>query len=390
MEGPRPRDGRGSRTVVIRVLDALMRDTMASWIGSVPGYLLVGAVATGPALARLCALRSPDVAVVQLRSAEADELALVGMLGELRPAPHVVGLHYELDPAKLLQLHRAGVHRLVSCRFGAAALRSALDEAAPRRTVPRPNGALSGRELEILALISAGCSAVDIADVLELSPHTVVNHTRHIFTKLDVHSRMQAAAEAGRLGLRGDVAGRVRRDAVTGRSGPLRDEASRILAEDRSCTHPPVTVLVEPTDSCWRAVDESATKVVVVERNRHDLVADAVLRGARGVLSAEDVGARLPSVVSLVRAGYLVAVDEVVRELLRGARSAPTPTRLTPRERDILDSIALGHSVRETAKALGVAVKTVQSQQRQLFAKLGVRNRPAALAHARALGLVGT
>lgn len=390
MEGPRPRDGRGSRTVVIRVLDALMRDTMASWIGSVPGYLLVGAVATGPALARLCALRSPDTAVVQLRSAEADELALVGMLGELRPAPHVVGLHHGLDPAKLLQLHRAGVHRLVSCRFGAAALRSALDEAEPRRTVPRPNGALSGRELEILALISAGCSAVDIADVLELSPHTVVNHTRHIFTKLDVHSRMQAAAEAGRLGLRGDVADRVRRDVVTGRPGPLRDEVSRTLADDRSCTHPPVTVLVEPTDSCWRAVDESTNKIVVVERNRHDLVADAVLRGGRGVLSAEDVGARLPSVVSLVRAGYLVAVDEVVRELLRGARPAPTPCRLTPRERDILDSIALGHSVRETAKALGVAVKTVQSQQRQLFAKLGVRNRPGALAHARELGLIDT
>jgi len=79
-----------------------------------------------------------------------------------------------------------------------------------------------------------------------------------------------------------------------------------------------------------------------------------------------------------------------VRELLRGARSAPTPCRLTPRERDILDSIALGHSVSETARALGIAVKTVQSQQRQLFAKLGARNRPGALAHARELGLIDT
>ena len=65
---------------------------------------------------------------------------------------------------------------------------------------------LSSRELEILTLISAGCSAADIADVLDISPHTVTNYKRRIFQKLGVHSRTQAAAEAGRLGLRGEEA----------------------------------------------------------------------------------------------------------------------------------------------------------------------------------------
>jgi DNA-binding CsgD family transcriptional regulator len=80
----------------------------------------------------------------------------------------------------------------------------------------------------------------------------------------------------------------------------------------------------------------------------------------------------------------------VLRGLLRGTHSWATPRNLTPRERDILGSIALGHSVRETAQALGISVRTVQCEQRQLFAKLGAGNRPAALAHARALGLVDT
>lgn len=377
------------RTVVIRVCDALMRDIMASWLATMSGYLVVGAVSAGPALTRLCALRSPDVALVQLGSAEAEELALVRELSELRPAPQVIGLHGELDPEKLLRLHRAGVRRLVGNRCGAAALRTALEETAPGRPAPRTNGALSGRELEILALISAGCSTVDVADALEISPHTVINHTRRIFTKLDVHSRMQAVAEAGRLGMRG-TATQVHRASVIGPSGPLRDEVARILADGLPGARPAVTVLVHPTESSWRAGNEHSHKIVVVEPDNHDLVTDAVSRGARAVLSEQDVAERLPAVISLVRAGYLVTRDEAVRPLLSGTRSAPPRYRLTPRERDILDSIALGHSVRETANTLGIAVKTVQSEQRQLFAKLGVRNRPSALAYARDLGLIET
>ncbi len=376
----------GPRTVVIRVFDALMRDVMASWLATMSGYLVVGAVSAGPALTRLCALRSPDVALVQLGSAEAEELALIRGLRELHPAPYVIGLHGDLDPEKLLRFHRAGVWRLVGNRCGAAALRTALEETAPGRPAPRTNGALSGRELEILALISAGCSTVDVADALEISPHTVTNHTRRIFTKLDVHSRVQAVAEAGRLGMRAQV----HRASVIGPSGPLRDEVARVLAAGLPDARPAVTVLVHPTESSWRADTGQSRKIVVVEPDNRGMVIDAVSRGARAVLSEQDVAEQLPAVISLVRAGYLVVADDAVRPLLRGTRSAPRRYRLTPRERDILDSIALGHSVRETANALGIAVKTVQSEQRQLFAKLGVRNRPSALAYARDLGLVDT
>lgn len=384
MEGSRP----GPRKVVIRVRDALLRDTLTSWVDAVPGWVVAGAVSSGRALARLCALRSPDVAVVQLSSADADELAVVSALRDIDPAPHVVGLHGGLDPRKLLLLHRAGAHRLVSTQFGAAALRIALGQVESRGTEPA-RGGLSERELEILVLISAGCSATDIAGVLEISPHTVTNHTRHIFSKLGVHSRTQAAVEMGRLGLNRGVAGRRRRDAVNGRAGPLRDEVSRILAADRPDKRPPVAVLVLPTEGCWRAGEQRANKIVIVEQNNRNLAAGAVLRGAQAVLSTADI-AHLPAAIPLVRAGYLIAPDEVVRMLLRDAQAPPLPRSLTPRERDILGSIALGHSVRETAQSLGIAVKTVQSEQRQLFYKLGAHNRPGALAYARELGLIDT
>jgi DNA-binding CsgD family transcriptional regulator len=61
---------------------------------------------------------------------------------------------------------------------------------------------------------------------------------------------------------------------------------------------------------------------------------------------------------------------------------------LTSRESDILRSMAQGHSIRQTARALGIAPKTVENVQTRLFRKLGVRNRSGALAVADAFGLL--
>lgn len=60
---------------------------------------------------------------------------------------------------------------------------------------------LSKREVEVLQLISEGCSNQEIATRLFLSLHTIKAHTRNIYDKLDVNSRTQAVARASRLGL---------------------------------------------------------------------------------------------------------------------------------------------------------------------------------------------
>jgi DNA-binding NarL/FixJ family response regulator len=326
--------------------------------------------------------------VVQVGAAETDELSLLAGLRGVRPAPHVVGLHHALDPRSLLRLHRAGAHQLVSSRFGLAALRVALDETGTGNERP-PTSRLSGRELEILALTSAGCSAAEAAQALQISPHTVTNHLRRIFAKLDVHSRIQAAAEMARLGWPRPTNGH-QQHPVAGRAGTLRDQVSQIVARNRADAGPEISVLVNPTGSAWLAGSARSEKVVVLSQAHPSRieVADALSRGARAVLSDEELAVRLPAAISLVRAGYLVATNDVVRGLIAGALSANPPPTLTPREKDILESVALGHSVRQTAQSLGIAIKTVQSEQRQLFSKLGARNRLHALAQARELGLV--
>jgi DNA-binding NarL/FixJ family response regulator len=61
--------------------------------------------------------------------------------------------------------------------------------------------ALSRRETEILTLLSEGLGQAEIARRLVVSPKTVGTHIQHILSKLGVHSRAQAVAEAYRRGL---------------------------------------------------------------------------------------------------------------------------------------------------------------------------------------------
>jgi len=60
--------------------------------------------------------------------------------------------------------------------------------------------ALSRREKEVLSLLAQGLSNVAIGKKLFISPVTVKVHVRHIFEKLGVRSRAEAALRAGQLG----------------------------------------------------------------------------------------------------------------------------------------------------------------------------------------------
>ncbi len=58
---------------------------------------------------------------------------------------------------------------------------------------------LTTRENEILAMVASGCSTSTIAGHLGISPLTARNHIQHLFAKLEVHSKAEAAAFAYRM-----------------------------------------------------------------------------------------------------------------------------------------------------------------------------------------------
>lgn len=57
---------------------------------------------------------------------------------------------------------------------------------------------LTGRETQVLRLMADGATNPQISEMLHISPHTVKSHVIHIFNKLNVNDRTQAAVWATR------------------------------------------------------------------------------------------------------------------------------------------------------------------------------------------------
>ncbi|AKD04968.1 response regulator transcription factor [Pontibacter korlensis] len=60
---------------------------------------------------------------------------------------------------------------------------------------------LSPREIEIIQLIAAGKSSIEIADKLFLSPHTINSHRKNILRKLNIKSPAELIVKALDLGI---------------------------------------------------------------------------------------------------------------------------------------------------------------------------------------------
>ena len=91
-------------------------------------------------------------------------------------------------------------------RAAAAATTGTPAEGASDRPAPsRRRGRLAPRELEVLRLVARGRSTQQIAEELEISPHTVRNHVRHFRRKLEAKTKLDAVLTAMRLGILEEV-----------------------------------------------------------------------------------------------------------------------------------------------------------------------------------------
>ncbi len=67
-------------------------------------------------------------------------------------------------------------------------------------TTTATDALLTPKEKMVLQYISRGYSNKEIARSLEISPHTVASHIKHIYRKLEVNSRNEAVFEGWRMG----------------------------------------------------------------------------------------------------------------------------------------------------------------------------------------------
>ncbi|WP_461118392.1 LuxR C-terminal-related transcriptional regulator [Saccharothrix stipae] len=384
-----------------------------------PGITLAGTTPSGPELIRLCALRRPAVAVFEVDAPRWSNERLVALLGRSGPRIRMVGVHDALPAAYVIRAYEAGVSAVVSYESGLDALLDAVRTPSLPVEVAREAGAdgqaLTQRESQVLYLISAGFPPERVAIELGISPHTVAHHKKRIFAKLDVHNQAHAAASAVRLGLPPPAVPRPdRQRAERGRdvgvvlaapAGHLTDRVREILGEH----HIPVleqgvdghrdgaalvTVLVDPEQWPPSEGGQGAGHVVVTGREIARAQVARALAGGTTTVPASRVDELLVPAVRAAGQGCVVADSALVRALSDPARADPTKAwrrwefALTPREKEILTSISRGHATKQIARLLGISTRTVENLQGNLFRKLRVHSRAAALVAAHELGLL--
>ena len=152
---------------------------------------------------------------------------------------------------------------------------------------------------------------------------------------------------------------------------PIMDglEATRVLAAE---AHPPRVLIVTTFDD-----DEH--------------VFEALRAGASGFIVKDTPPRRLLEAIRVVADGESLLDPNATRRLIGafvgGARRDPVDT-LTPRERDVLEQVALGRSNSEIAEALFLGVTTVKTHVGRILEKLGARDRVQLVVAAYEAGVV--
>jgi DNA-binding NarL/FixJ family response regulator len=145
-----------------------------------------------------------------------------------------------------------------------------------------------------------------------------------------------------------------------------------------------------------------AVRVIILSmHSTEEYVAQALRAGAAGYLLKDAAAAELELAVTSVARGetYLspAVSKHVIADYLRragggaagGDEGTPSPAALlTPRQREILQLIAEGHSTKEIAALLHLSVKTVETHRMQLMARLDVHDVAGLVRYAIRVGLV--
>lgn len=163
------------------------------------------------------------------------------------------------------------------------------------------------------------------------------------------------------------------------------DDALRLAGELR----PEVVLLdvnmpgmggIEVTRHIKEIYPEMRVLILTVHEDE-SLFQEAIQAGASGYIIKRAVESELIDAIRAVKRGDLYVHPAMTRALLREIsphRVAPDDSpieALTRREVDVLKLIAQGYTNRQTAEALSISVRTVESHRANLMGKLNLRSR---------------
>lgn len=207
---------RSARADKIRVLVAddhvTVLEGLGAMIGRQPDMMVVAEAANGREAVDLWQKHQPQVALLDLRMPVLDGVGAIEEIRRLDPAARVIVLTTFDTDNEIYRAVKAGAkgYLLKDARreelleyirrvnAGETCIPPAL---AGKLAAGMSNETLTGRELDVLALLARGKSNKEIGVNLYIGETTVKSHLRSIFAKLNVLSRTEAITAASRRGL---------------------------------------------------------------------------------------------------------------------------------------------------------------------------------------------
>ena len=142
--------------------------------------------------------------------------------------------------------------------------------------------------------------------------------------------------------------------------------------------------------------DPSIRVLILTMHDNEEVFLRSLAAGAAGYVLKRSGGHELMGAIRSTHEGNTYLSPYLARALMtdylqrvdRVADETPAPKRLSAREQEILKLIAEGHSSREIAEQLDLAVKTVHNHRTRLMTKLDIHRNADLVRYAIRLGMV--